>query len=111
MNPCKALRPLVTVMLYFFILFASAQSPSAGANVNMVSGTVWTTGDPFLQRQNEPSSAVSTRNPLHLPAGANDSRTVDLRDCLESMSAAMPGLASSNHLTAGKPGKALCFPD
>ncbi|HEY4679379.1 MAG TPA: hypothetical protein VIJ01_19590, partial [Candidatus Angelobacter sp.] len=78
MNPCKALRPLVAVMLYFFILFASAQSPSAGANVNMVSGTDWTTGDPFLQRQNEPSSAVSTRNPLHLLAGANDYRTVDL---------------------------------
>jgi hypothetical protein len=65
-------------MLYFCVLFASAQSPSAGANVNMVSGTDWTTGDPFLQRQNEPSSAVSTRNPLHLLAGANDYRTVDL---------------------------------
>src|SRR6476620_10934979 len=78
MNPCRTLRPLIAVMLYFFVLFASAQSPSAGANVNMVSGTDWTTGDPFLQRQNEPSSAVSTRNPLHLLAGANDYRTVDL---------------------------------
>jgi hypothetical protein len=65
-------------MLYFSVLFALAQSPSAGTNVNMVSGTDWTTGDPFLQRQNEPSSAVSTRNPLHLLAGANDYRTVDL---------------------------------
>ncbi|MFL6314505.1 MAG: beta strand repeat-containing protein [Terriglobales bacterium] len=78
MNPCKALRPLVAAMLYFAVLFASAQSPSAGTNVNMVSGTDWTTGDPFLQRQNEPSAAVSTRNPLHLLAGANDYRTVDL---------------------------------
>ena len=27
-------------------------------------------GDPFLQRQNEPSIAVSSRNPCHLLAGA-----------------------------------------
>ena len=53
-----------------------AQVP--GRNVNMVSGTSATLGDPFLQRQNEPSIAASTRNPLHLLAGANDYRTVDL---------------------------------
>ena len=50
----------------------------AGQNVNMVSGTSWPGGDPFLQRQNEPSMAVSTRNPMHILAGANDYRTVDL---------------------------------
>jgi hypothetical protein len=50
----------------------------AGPNVNMVSGTQWPNGDPFLQRQNEPSMAVSTRNPMHILAGANDYRTVDL---------------------------------
>ena len=44
----------------------------------MVSGRTWPDGDPFLQRQNEPSVAASTRNPLHLVAGANDYRTVDL---------------------------------
>ncbi len=54
----------------------SAQIP--GPNVNMVSGTQWPGGDPFLQRQNEPSMAVSSRNPLHMLAGANDYRTVDL---------------------------------
>lgn len=43
----------------------------------MVSGMTLPDGDPFLQRQNEPSGAVSTRNPLHLLAGANDYRTVD----------------------------------
>ena len=53
-----------------------AQIP--GRNVNMVAGTTWPDGDPFLQRQNEPSVAASTRNPLHLLAGSNDYRTVDL---------------------------------
>ena len=56
--------------------FIHAQIP--GRNVNMVSGTRLYDGDPFLQRQNEPSVAASTRNPLHLLAGANDYRTVDL---------------------------------
>ena len=55
---------------------AGAQVP--GRNVNMVSGTKWPEGDPFLERQNEPSIAASTRNPLHLVAGANDYRSVDL---------------------------------
>ena len=44
-------------------------SLAAGRNVNMVSGTLLPGGDPWLQRQNEPSIAVSTRNPLHLLSG------------------------------------------
>ena len=56
----------------------SALAQQAGQNVNMVSGTVWPYGDPFLERQDEPVIAISTRNPLHLLAGANDYRTVDL---------------------------------
>ena len=69
------------LVLAFFgtlVLSPEAKAQVAGTNVNMVSGTTWPTGDPFLQRQNEPSMAVSTRNPLHILAGANDYRTVDL---------------------------------
>ena len=55
-----------------------AQQVVPGTNVNMVSGTTYPDGDPYLQRQNEPSSAVSTRNPLHILGGANDYRTVDI---------------------------------
>jgi hypothetical protein len=59
---------------------SSGQSLLAGRNVNMVSGTKLPFGDPWLQRQNEPSIAASTRNPLHLLAGANDYRTIDIPD-------------------------------
>ncbi len=65
-----------------FLTAPSATAQVAGQNVNMVSGTKWPTGDPFLQRQNEPSMAVSTRNPLHILAGANDYRSVDLEQVL-----------------------------
>jgi hypothetical protein len=64
------------ISLALLTLPAVAQIPSR--NVNMVSGTKWPDGDPFLQRQNEPSLAVSSRNPAHILAGANDYRTVDL---------------------------------
>jgi hypothetical protein len=60
------------------LALTTIQAQIPGRNVNMVSGTQFPTGDPFLQRQNEPSIAASTRNPLHLLAGANDYRTVDL---------------------------------
>ncbi|MDH4273132.1 MAG: glycoside hydrolase, partial [Candidatus Aminicenantes bacterium] len=49
-----------------------------GRNVNMVAGRTLPDGDPYLQRQNEPSGAASTRNPLHLLFGSNDYRTVDI---------------------------------
>jgi hypothetical protein len=49
-----------------------------GRNINMVAGTQLPGGDPYLQRQNEGSIDISTRNPMHLLGGANDYRTVDL---------------------------------
>ncbi len=79
-HPLSCLRLITFTMLAGSLLFCAKDSHAqvAGTNVNMVSGTQWPTGDPFLQRQNEPSMAVSTRNPLHILAGANDYRTVDL---------------------------------
>jgi len=69
---------------------ASKQSILAGRNVNVVSGTKLPFGDPWLQRQNEPSIAASTRNPMHLLAGANDYRTIDLPDGLQ-----LPGIEAA----------------
>ncbi len=66
----------ITLIVAFTAIPAKGQTP--GDNVNMVSGTKWPGGDPFLQRQNEPALAVSTRNPGHLLAGANDYRSVDI---------------------------------
>jgi hypothetical protein len=70
----------------------TAEQLLAGRNVNMVSGTKLPGGDPWLQRQNEPSVAVSTRNPLHLLAGANDYRTVDI----PYSEGELPGLSAAN---------------
>lgn len=71
---------LVSVARMEIVVNAQSQAPLLipGRNVNMVSGTTLPGGDPYLQRQNEPSMAVSTRNPMHLLAGANDYRTVNL---------------------------------
>ena len=59
-----------------FAVSLYAQIP--GPNVNMISGTTWPNGDPHLNRQNEGSGAVSSRNPRTLFAGGNDYRTVDI---------------------------------
>src|SRR6266540_4752658 len=69
-------RLLVAGLVVFLPVLAFAQY--AEQNVNMVAGQVWPYGDPFLRQQNEPSIAVSTRNPLHLLVGANDYRSVDI---------------------------------
>ena len=67
-------RLLITALLTLALAAVPARAQVSGQNVNMVSGTNWTNGDPFLQRQNEPSIAASSRNPSHLLAGANDYR-------------------------------------
>jgi hypothetical protein len=81
-NKLRAHRHVLLSALLLLALCVAAAAPAlaqvSGQNVNMVSGTNWTNGDPFLQRQNEPSIEVSSRNSSHLLAGANDYRTVDL---------------------------------
>lgn len=73
---CRFVCALTSLIAGWCCTSSFAQAP--GQNVNMVSGTQWPYGDPFLERQDEPSLGVSTRNPMHLLAGANDYRTVDL---------------------------------
>src|SRR4051794_26100024 len=57
-----------------------AQQMIVGSNVNVIAGVNEFTGDPFLQRQNEPAAAVSTRNSDHMIVAANDYRTIDMND-------------------------------
>jgi len=95
---CIPILTLFFCLLLFFVLSRSAQAQQAGQNVNMVSGTVWPYGDPFLERQDEPSLAVSTRNPLHLLAGANDYRTVDL-----NLQESEPGEGKLSNAPTGEP--------
>jgi hypothetical protein len=77
--PIRSTLGLCTATLICALMAGpSVEAQVAGQNVNMVSGRKWPKGDPFLQRQVEPSMAVSTRNPMHILAGANDYRTVDL---------------------------------
>ena len=71
-------RRLSAAALLAVATAALLQAQIPGRNVNMVSGNRWPDGDPYLQRQNEGTMASSTRNPLHLLAGSNDYRTVDL---------------------------------
>ena len=83
-SPTGIGAPLCSKVLALLLVLCGAMYSSpvraqvAGQNVNMVSGTGWTNGDPFLERQNEPSIAVSTRNGAHLFGASNDYRSVDL---------------------------------
>ncbi len=70
----------------FEAALSAQQQMTAGININMVGGPASISagppfridGDPFLQRQNEPSMACSSRNPITCLAGANDYRLVDV---------------------------------
>jgi hypothetical protein len=72
LTPCKAVSAfaLGATVLALAILDLSAQVP--GLNVNVVSI------DPFLQKQNEPSLALSAVNPCHVLMGGNDYRPVNI---------------------------------
>lgn len=93
MRQCNA---LLAVMLA-----GAASAQIVGTSVNMVTGTSWPNGDPFLQRQNEPSMAVSSRNPLHMLAGANDYRSVDLPGLTDNCVAADTGQQQPCHESRG----------
>ena len=84
------------VKLQFVNTQQTGQDLIAGRNVNMVAGTGCIDGDPYLQRQNEPSMAVSTRNPLHLFAGANDYRMVDMPESEGPLPGAPEGAAAGD---------------
>jgi hypothetical protein len=73
----RTCRIVLCACLLLISTLVLAQVPSQ--NVNMVLGVTWPDGDPFAQRQNEPSMAVSSRNPQHLLAGSNDYRSVDIQ--------------------------------
>jgi hypothetical protein len=79
----------------------SVTTVAVGTNVNMAGGPASFTppstliGDPFLQRQNEPSLALSSRNPCHILAGANDYRLVDLEEAVGETGDAWLGLFKS----------------
>ena len=72
----KASRLMLSIAFVSMPLLAADQIPEQ--NINMVAGTNWPHGDPYLQRQNEPSVAVSTRNFLNVLALTNDYRSVDI---------------------------------
>jgi hypothetical protein len=74
----SGIRFALSLVAVSLVAVSTLCAQQVGGNVNMVTGTSWPGGDPFLQRQNEPSMAVSSRNPLHMIAGANDYRSVDL---------------------------------
>jgi hypothetical protein len=72
----KFLQVVVCTALVLISSVLYAQIP--GTNANVVSGIGdQYVGDRFLQRQNEPAIAVSTRNPDHWVSAFNDYSTVD----------------------------------
>ena len=80
-NPLREPRYAVVVALCLLAILAigsESEAQKPGRNVNMVSGDTLPFGDPYLQRQNEPECAISTRNSEHIFCVGNDYRTVDV---------------------------------
>ena len=78
MNSRSRIALLVCLVSLLTSAASAQESLVVGANVNMVSGESFPNGDPFQRQQNEPSVAFSSRNSLHMLAGANDYRAVDV---------------------------------
>ncbi len=108
----RALTRLAVLCLLLGSRWAAAQTGEpqttvnqvvVGQNVNMAGGPASyllgrdpaLIGDPFLQRQNEPSLATSSRNPCHLLAGANDYRAVDIEEAAGEVGDAWLGVFKS----------------
>jgi hypothetical protein len=101
-NLVAFLEPLLaTAAVILATVASSGAQVIVGPNVNMGGGPASFTppstliGDPFLQRQNEPSIAISSRNPCHLLAGANDYRAVDLEELAGEVGDAWLGVFKS----------------
>jgi len=69
---------ITAVMIALLIAAVSAQQAGENINVLPIAGADPIRGDAYLQRQVEPSLAVSTRNPQHMLAFYNDYRAVDI---------------------------------
>ncbi len=100
----------VVVAFGIVLMSAAVWAQVAGQNINMVAGTQFPSGDPFLQRQNEPSMAVSSRNPEHLLAGANDYRTVDIPNTFSPDETGDAWLGGYSSMDGGETWKSTLLP-
>ena len=112
-EPRRSLIGFVCLAVCLFLAGqAHAQTVIAGPNVNMVSGTTWPDGDPFLQRQNEPSIAVSTREAaLDVASMAKTSTKIFVIEVMGRHAgwiAAAGGLAGNG---PGEPPHIILFPE
>lgn len=79
-HACRFAAAGLAAVIFASTLLVTLTAQQVGENINVlpVSGTDPIRGDVYLQRQVEPSLAVSTRNPQHMIAFFNDYRAVDV---------------------------------